>query len=164
MQVEYLRNYERLQDKTYVREFPVKYPPGTASEAPSWLSRLPLAPVLSARWFHLLQGLLHSGRLLSCCQLRGGSLAYVLAIKRTMQAVHVFGLTLGMPLMLDTVSMVKRLICFSCWIGHCHSQPLGDIQSKCAVGCAGVVKERVYKLGVHVTVAEGEPADAMDTS
>lgn len=29
---------------------------------------------------------------------------------------------------------------------------------------AGVVRERVYKLGVHVTVAEGEPAEAMDTS
>ena len=48
-QVEYLRNYERLQDKTYERKFPVKYPPGTASESFSWLSRLPLAPVLYAR-------------------------------------------------------------------------------------------------------------------
>ncbi len=30
--VEYLRNYEYLQGKTYSRQFPVKYPPGTASE------------------------------------------------------------------------------------------------------------------------------------
>ena len=31
-QVEYLRNYERLQDKTYTRAHPVKYAPGTTSE------------------------------------------------------------------------------------------------------------------------------------
>lgn len=30
--VEYLRNYEFLQAKTYSRVFPVKYPPGTARE------------------------------------------------------------------------------------------------------------------------------------
>ena len=30
--VEYLRNYEYLQAKTYSRKFPVKYAPGTASE------------------------------------------------------------------------------------------------------------------------------------
>jgi hypothetical protein len=30
--VEYLRNYEYLQGKTYTRQFPVKYPPGTARE------------------------------------------------------------------------------------------------------------------------------------
>jgi 20S proteasome subunit beta 2 len=29
---EYLRNYEFLMDKTYVRQFPVVYPRGTASE------------------------------------------------------------------------------------------------------------------------------------
>ncbi|KAG2446249.1 hypothetical protein HXX76_000841 [Chlamydomonas incerta] len=29
--VEYLRNYEYLQAKTYTRQFPVKYPPGTAT-------------------------------------------------------------------------------------------------------------------------------------
>jgi hypothetical protein len=32
--VEYLRNYEFLQGKTYSRQFPVKYPPGTAREWP----------------------------------------------------------------------------------------------------------------------------------
>lgn len=47
-QVEYLRNYERLQDKTYVREFPVKYPAGTASEAPD----LPPHSPTSARRLH----------------------------------------------------------------------------------------------------------------
>ncbi len=31
--VEYLRNYEYLQAKTYTRQFPVKYPPGTASKS-----------------------------------------------------------------------------------------------------------------------------------
>jgi 20S proteasome subunit beta 2 len=30
--VEYLRNYEYLQGKTYSRQFPVKYAPGTARE------------------------------------------------------------------------------------------------------------------------------------
>jgi 20S proteasome subunit beta 2 len=30
--VEYLRNYEFLQGKTYSRQFPVRYPPGTARE------------------------------------------------------------------------------------------------------------------------------------
>jgi 20S proteasome subunit beta 2 len=30
--VEYLRNHERLQGKTYARKFPVVYPPGTARE------------------------------------------------------------------------------------------------------------------------------------
>ena len=30
--VEYLRNYEYLQTKTYTRKFPVRYPPGTASK------------------------------------------------------------------------------------------------------------------------------------
>ena len=34
-QVEYLRNYERLQDKTYTRLHPVKYAPGTTSESPA---------------------------------------------------------------------------------------------------------------------------------
>lgn len=29
--VEYLRNYEYLQGKTYSRQFPVKYPAGTAT-------------------------------------------------------------------------------------------------------------------------------------
>lgn len=33
--VEYLRNYEYLQGKTYSRQFPVKYPAGTASECGS---------------------------------------------------------------------------------------------------------------------------------
>lgn len=30
--VEYLRNYEFLQTKTYTRKFPVVYPPGTTRE------------------------------------------------------------------------------------------------------------------------------------
>lgn len=30
--VDYKRNYEYLQGKTYSRQFPVKYPPGTARE------------------------------------------------------------------------------------------------------------------------------------
>lgn len=30
--VEYLRNHEMLQGKTYSRQFPVRYPPGTARE------------------------------------------------------------------------------------------------------------------------------------
>jgi len=30
--VDYLRNYELLQGKTYSRQFPVRYPPGTARE------------------------------------------------------------------------------------------------------------------------------------
>jgi hypothetical protein len=31
--VEYLRNHEMLQGKTYSRQFPVRYPPGTARES-----------------------------------------------------------------------------------------------------------------------------------
>lgn len=38
--VEYLRNYEFLQAKTYSRVFPVKYPPGTAREWHAARSRL----------------------------------------------------------------------------------------------------------------------------
>jgi hypothetical protein len=34
--VEYLRNYEFLQAKTYSRKFPVTYPPGTAREWGTW--------------------------------------------------------------------------------------------------------------------------------
>lgn len=34
-QVEYLRNYQRLQDKTYERQFPVKYSVGTARKLPN---------------------------------------------------------------------------------------------------------------------------------
>lgn len=30
--------------------------------------------------------------------------------------------------------------------------------------CAGVVREKVYKLGADVAVVEGEPEEAMDTS
>ncbi len=34
--VEYLRNYEYLMDKTYSRKFPVTYAKGTARECPGW--------------------------------------------------------------------------------------------------------------------------------
>ena len=59
--VDYLRNYEFLQAKTYTRQFPVTYPKGTARE---WLvaERCPAAGRLNCRACALQLSRLRSAR------------------------------------------------------------------------------------------------------
>ena len=61
--VEYLRNHEFLQTKTYQRKYPVVYPPGTASEC--------MVPVVGAGADHPrendVDSLMDAGLLMVCC-------------------------------------------------------------------------------------------------
>jgi hypothetical protein len=58
--VDYLRNYEFLMGKTYTREFPVKYPKGTAREPPR-----------AAPWARRAAGQPRRGLILSACRPAG---------------------------------------------------------------------------------------------